>query len=102
MRLRRVGLHDFELVSGARIGGLSLEGVVDTRPLAPLVDDGGDPGVICDLSVSFGATCIPCGSDGEAYCLPFREDRPSSGADTRASGSGRIEYADAVVRSLAF
>jgi len=42
-----------------------------------------------------------------AVCRDPRDDylvalAQSSGAETRASGSGRTEYADAVVRSLAF
>ena len=55
-------------------GGGTLSGTIDTRPLAPLLDDSGNPGAICDLAVSFGVTCEPCG-DGEPYCLNLVADQ---------------------------
>ncbi|MFZ5481006.1 MAG: hypothetical protein ACOZNI_29865 [Myxococcota bacterium] len=59
---------------GTWIGGGELSYTVDTRPLAPLVDESGDEGVICDLVVSFGSECVAC-SDGEPYCLDFLIDQ---------------------------
>ena len=47
---------------------------MDTRPLAPLLDDSGAPGAICDLAVSFGAVCEACSDDMEPYCLGFYID----------------------------
>jgi hypothetical protein len=59
---------------GASIAGLSLSGVFDTRPLAPLLDDSGDEAAGCYLAANFGGTCVPCASDGEPYCLAVRAD----------------------------
>jgi hypothetical protein len=57
---------------GSYIGGGILTGMLDTRPLAPLVDDSGDEAAICNLAVSFGVTCVPCPDDGVPYCLSMR------------------------------
>ncbi|MFN7142401.1 MAG: Ig-like domain-containing protein [Myxococcota bacterium] len=56
-------------------GGGTLSGTIDTRPLAPLLDDSGDEGAICDLAVSFGAVCEACPSDGEPFCLTLVADQ---------------------------
>lgn len=55
--------------------GGTLAGVIDTRPLAPLLGEDGDEGAICDLAVSFGAVCSACPSDGEPYCLTLVADQ---------------------------
>jgi hypothetical protein len=60
---------------GSYFGGGTLSGTIDTRPLAPLLDDSGDPGAICDLAVNFGAACEACPSDGEPYCLTLVADQ---------------------------
>lgn len=54
-------------------GGV-LSGVIDTRPLAGLVDES-DPNSICALAVSFGAICEDCPADGEPYCLSLVADQ---------------------------
>ena len=59
---------------GSYFGGGTLSGTIDTRPLAPLLDETGDPGAICNLAVSFGVTCEPC-ADGEPYCLNLVADQ---------------------------
>lgn len=60
---------------GSYFGGGTLSGTIDTRPLAPLLDDSGDPGAICNLAVSFGVTCEACPADGEPYCLNLVADQ---------------------------
>ncbi len=59
---------------GSAFGGGTMRYSVDTRPLAPLLDDSGNVGAICDLSASFGVACEPC-ADGEPYCLTFVADQ---------------------------
>ena len=59
---------------GTWIGGMVLEGRIDTRPLVEIVfDDEDDPGAICDFVLGFGISCIEC-SDGDAdpYCLDLK------------------------------
>ncbi len=56
-------------------GGGVLAGTIDTRPLAPLLDDSGDEGAICDLAISFGAVCEACPADGEPFCLTLVADQ---------------------------
>lgn len=60
---------------GSYIGGATLAGTIDTRPLAPLLDDSGDEGAICELAVNFGAECEPCPSDGKSFCLTLYADQ---------------------------
>ncbi|MSP54789.1 MAG: hypothetical protein EXR69_04160 [Myxococcales bacterium] len=60
---------------GSYFDGGTLSGTIDTRPLAPLVDDSGNEGAICDLAVNFGAECEACSSDGQPYCLTLVADR---------------------------
>ncbi|MDP2314474.1 MAG: Ig-like domain-containing protein [Pseudomonadota bacterium] len=60
---------------GSYFAGGTLSGVIDTRPLAPLLDDSGDPAAICNLAVSFGAVCEACPADGEPYCLSLVADQ---------------------------
>jgi hypothetical protein len=60
---------------GSYFGGGTLSGTIDTRPLAPLLDDSGDEGAICSLAVSFGAACTACPSDGEPFCLTLVADQ---------------------------
>lgn len=62
---------------GAYIAGATLAGVIDTRPLVPLVDPDGGDGAICDLSAAMGIVCEPCG-DGEPYCLEIEVDSMSA------------------------
>lgn len=60
---------------GTYFGGGTLSGTIDTRPLAPLLDESGEPGAICELAVSFGAVCEACPADGEPYCLTLVADQ---------------------------
>lgn len=59
---------------GSYFGGGTLSGTIDTRPLAPLLDDSGNEGAICDLAINFGAECQPC-SDGLNFCLTLVADQ---------------------------
>jgi hypothetical protein len=53
---------------GDYIGDMEATGVIDTRPLVPLVDPGGADDVLCDLLFTLGVLCITC-DDGEDLCL---------------------------------
>jgi hypothetical protein len=59
---------------GSYIGGITLAGSVDTRPLVPLLFEGeDDPNAVCDLIASMGVSCEACGGDPAAlYCLAYR------------------------------
>lgn len=56
------------------IGGGTLDGELDARELAVVMVEAGliaepDPDQACDLISGFGANCVACSSDGEAYCI---------------------------------
>lgn len=72
-------------------GGGTLAGTIDTRPLAPLLDDSGDEGAICDLAVSFGAVCEACPSDGEPFCLTLVADQITA---VEVEGTTLVEVID--------
>lgn len=55
-------------VDGAEIAGVTLTGLMDTRPMAGLVGATGDDDAMCDLVLTFGVSCEPC-PDGQPYCL---------------------------------
>lgn len=59
---------------GTYIDAATLSGTIDTRPLSGLLDDSGNEAAICELAVSFGATCENCPSDGQPYCLTLVAD----------------------------
>jgi hypothetical protein len=60
---------------GSAIEGMTFHGTIDTRPLAPLVDDGdGSEGAICDLAENFNTSCVTCPSDGQNFCLEIEAD----------------------------
>lgn len=65
---------------GAAIDGLTFRGTIDTRPLAPLVDQGsGDENAICELALNFGAECTACPSDGGMFCITLEVDHIRAG-----------------------
>jgi hypothetical protein len=89
-----VEIQDLEITGtfaadGSYFGGGTLSGTIDTRPLAPLLDDSGNEGAICDLAVNFGAQCQACPSDGEPYCLTLVADQI-----TATSVSGTLSEVD--------
>jgi hypothetical protein len=59
---------------GASFGCAGFTGLVDTRPLVPLLgqDDSPDD-FICTLVAGYGASCVPC-SDGKSLCLDLEVD----------------------------
>jgi len=62
---------------GSYIQGAVLSGLIDTRPLVPLIDETGGPDAICLLAEGIGVACEPC-SDGEDLCLSLEVDSMSA------------------------
>jgi hypothetical protein len=58
---------------GSYIDGGVLAGRIDTRPLVPLLEEGGEDSAICDLAGALEIDCEPC-SDGGNYCLTIYVD----------------------------
>jgi len=88
-----VEIQDLEITGtfaadGSYFGGGTLSGTIDTRPLAPLLDDSGNEGAICDLAVNFGAACEACPSDGGMFCLTLVADQITADA---VSGGPLVE-----------
>ncbi|MBX2800426.1 MAG: Ig-like domain-containing protein [Myxococcales bacterium] len=54
---------------GTSIQGTTLFGTVDTRPLVPVLAEGGKDDAVCLLAKGFGAPCVACPSDGQPFCL---------------------------------
>jgi hypothetical protein len=62
---------------GASFGCAGFTGLVDTRPLVPLLGQkDSPPDFICELIGGYGAECVAC-SDGEALCLDLEVDHAS-------------------------
>jgi hypothetical protein len=60
---------------GSSFGCGGFSGLVDTRPLVPLIGDEGSPDdFICGLIGGYGADCIEC-TDGEDFCLILEVDQ---------------------------
>jgi hypothetical protein len=59
---------------GSYFGGAVFAGVVDTRPLVPLLFEGDDdPNAICSFLTGFGVSCVNCNDDPTTpYCLQIR------------------------------
>lgn len=53
---------------GTQIGGMTFEGIVDTRPIGPLLNGGGGEDAVCEQAINFGEECIAC-PDGPVLCL---------------------------------
>jgi len=74
------------LPDGSAMEGVSFSGTIDTRPLAPYVDDGdGSEAAICELAVNFNTSCVACPSDGQEFCLQLAADRIHAPADPSAT-----------------
>ncbi|TNE90883.1 MAG: hypothetical protein EP330_07135 [Deltaproteobacteria bacterium] len=58
---------------GDSLAGVRLTGRIDTRPLVELIETGGAPEALCDLSASIGVYCEDCGN-GDVFCLPLEVD----------------------------
>jgi hypothetical protein len=50
------------------LGNLKGHGIMDTRPLVPLLDPTGPDDMLCALLISLGMNCITC-DDGEDLCV---------------------------------
>lgn len=67
---------------GSAIEGMTFSGMIDTRPLAPLVDSGdGTENAICELAENFNAACVACPSDGQVFCLEIQADHITAALD---------------------
>lgn len=53
-----------------RMVDLTLQAVVDTRPLVDAIDPGGDESSLCDLAAGLGGACQPCADGSGTFCLP--------------------------------
>jgi hypothetical protein len=68
---------------GSSFGCAGFTGLVDTRPLVPLVlDEKSKPDELCRLVGNYGAECVAC-TDGEPVCLDLEVDH-ASGAGNEA------------------
>jgi hypothetical protein len=54
---------------GSFWGGGTLAGLIDTRPLVDLIEEGGEDNAVCELVSGFGVECITCPEDGQDFCL---------------------------------
>ena len=71
-------IHDLFLSGSLKADGQSIEeavlsGLVDTRPLAALIQEDATEDAGCTLAESLGATCEPC-PGGEVFCLRLHAD----------------------------
>lgn len=57
--------------NGSRIQGATLQGAIDTRPLASLFGTGTDA---CALIAIFGVSCEPCSDGSGTFCLSVNVD----------------------------
>jgi hypothetical protein len=58
---------------GQSFGCGGFTGLIDTRPLVPLMKGSGDA-YVCDLLGAYGATCVEC-ADGANLCLTLEVDQ---------------------------
>jgi hypothetical protein len=61
--------------SGDLVGGLTLDALLDTRDLVPLLVPNGPPGSACALLAPLGVTCSPCPGGGP-FCVPVQVVQP--------------------------
>lgn len=57
-----------------KIVDVVMGGVMDTRPLVPLVG-GLDPGTVCDLMITFGVSCVACPDGSGNFCTQLLIDQ---------------------------
>jgi hypothetical protein len=55
----------------AYVQGAVLQGVVDTRQMAPYLDEDGPDTAVCDMLAGMGDACVPCADGSGVYCAPF-------------------------------
>lgn len=54
---------------GSEIGNMSYAGLVDTRPIGPLLNGGGGDDAVCIQAKNFGLTCVACPNGAGEFCL---------------------------------
>jgi hypothetical protein len=69
-----INIEDLQLSGGfapdgSRIGGGSLKGAVDTRPLGEAFGLGTGENAVCELVATFGVACDECSDGSGPYCL---------------------------------
>lgn len=75
---------------GSVINNMTFGGLVDTRPIGPLLNSGGGEDAVCKQAVNMGVKCVPC-PDNTTFCLDLLADgitapQVSSGVTPVASG----------------
>ena len=73
LAMGRAEVGDLEIAGvvsadGSALSGVSASGLVDTRPLVPLLDAGDDEDSVCQLMAGFGVSCESC-PDGTEFCI---------------------------------
>lgn len=65
---------------GSYIDGVTLAGIIDTRPLASIVDNNPDapPETVCEFTGRLGINCIACPDGSGEYCLELLADSISA------------------------
>jgi hypothetical protein len=64
---------------GSRIQGTVLKGSIDTRPLVPLLAEGGADDAVCVLAGTLGVSCLECGDGSGPFCLSVWVDNIAAG-----------------------
>jgi hypothetical protein len=59
---------------GTSIGEGTLTGIVDTRPIGPLLQGGGGEGAVCEAAKNFGVSCVECPDGAGVFCLNLAAD----------------------------
>ena len=59
---------------GSSFGCGGFTGLLDTRPVVPLMNPDEDDNYVCELIGGYGARCIEC-DDGEPYCMELEVDQ---------------------------
>ena len=59
---------------GSTFGCVGFTGLLDTRPIVPLMKPGGSDDYVCTLIGGYGARCIEC-DDGEQLCMQLVVDQ---------------------------
>ena len=72
VHVEAVSLHWGWLGDGTAAAGVEGSALIDTRPLDPVVAEGGQLGATCELLAGFGVACRACAWDGAPYCSDVR------------------------------
>ena len=69
--IQSVNLEGTFSPDGTSIGGTTLEGLIQTASLAPLLEIGAGDHVFCEYISVFGVSCVDC-EDGTDTCMPIK------------------------------